>query len=198
MNVKEVKARKSSPAFRYCPLLLYCIVILTAFSGCGGTQEPVATWEEAIVVQSPPPTTEDYFPLLHVMRANPVDLIMVRTFNQYLEPEYSPLFFTQHGLLNGHHHVLVPLTEQSGSVFNMLGMTVSIDTTGIDAVLTRGRTTLTFTEGMLSMFVNREVPVYLPDMPLKYRGTLFVPFEPILDAFNIPWEIEYNVLIIGG
>jgi len=176
-------------------IILALALISVILTSC--RPEPLV-WEQAPVVQQMPLTTADYFMLLQAMPMNSVDNVLVRTFNEYLEAEYTPLFFTRHGLMNGRYHVLVPLAEQSGSVFNRLGMVVSIDIIGKHATLTRGRTSLTFTEGMISMFINREDVLYLPDMPIKYRGTLFIPFEPILNAFGIPYDIEHNVLIIGG
>jgi hypothetical protein len=155
-------------------------------------------WTEAITVPVHQWTTADWFLLSDHIEMNAVDLVMVKTFDESFNPVYDMLFFTQHGLINGTYHVLVPLTEQSGSVFNQLGMVVSIDISGRAATVTRGRTTLSFSETMIGMFVDRETSVYLPDMPIMYNGTLYVPFEPMLDAFGIPWIVEYNVLTIGG
>ena len=180
-------------------LLFLSIVVFsfTALYSCNKEDKPIV-WEQAAVIMQDPLTTDDYFDLLKELPANEVDIVRIRVYDDNFEPNYIPVFFTEHGLMNGQHHLLVPLTEQSGNVFNMLGMVVAIDITGIHATLTRGRTSLTFSEGMISMFINREDVVYLPDMPLNHRGTLFIPFEPILDMFDIKWEIEQNVLIIGG
>jgi len=181
----------------YIGIAVALLLALILLSGCR-SNEPVQEWVEAIPQQVMPLTTEDYFPLVDILDVNPVEQVMVRVINRYLEVEYIPLVFTEHGLLNGQHHVMVPLTEQMRNVFNMFGMTVAVDITGTDATLTRGRRQLTFSEGMLAMFIDREETVYLPDMPFKHRGTLYVPFEPILDVFGIGWEINNNILVIGG
>jgi hypothetical protein len=176
-------------------LLLFIFVVL--MSGCKKKEEPFM-W-------TPPPAAteviladDNAYSLIEEITINKVDTVQIRVYNSSLEADFIPVSFTEHGLLNGRHHLLVPLTEQSGSIFNMLGMIVSIDISGQKARLTRGQTYLDFTEGLISMFINDEDVRYLTDMPLYYRGTLFIPFEPILDEFEIPWEIEENILTIGG
>ena len=178
-------------------IFIFIIASIFLITSCK-REETLPIWEQAPIIPPTRQTTDDYFPLTDILHVNPVDLVKVVTYNEYLEKVYVPLFFTQHGLMKGNEFILVPLTEQTGSVFNQLGMTVEIDISGTEATIMRGRKMLTFSEGMLGMFINREESVYLSDMPIKYRGTLYVPLEPILNAFDIPWSIEYNILIIGG
>ena len=178
-------------------IIVILVMVIVSISGCRN-EEPVVAWTEAITIQEPPPTTDDYFPLLDIWHINNVENVVVRTFNRYRQPIYTPLIFTGHGLINGQYHLLVPLTEQSDSVFNQLGMLVDIDITGKHAAITRGVNTVTFSESFVSMFKNGENPRYLPDMPMKYRGTLYVPFEPILDAFGITWSVVDSNLVLGG
>lgn len=178
-------------------IIVALIGISIFYTGCK-KEIPIVVWEEAVALPEKKLTTDDYYALEDKFEMSPVEEVEVLTYDEYMKPVYTKLHFTDHGFIKGKKTLLVPLTEQSGSVFNAFGIEVNIETTGKDAVLTRGSTTLTFTEGLITMFVNREDAVYLYDMPIFSRGTLYVPLEPILDQFGIDWEILGNRLIIGG
>ena len=173
------------------------ILIALAFSGCSKEAEPKpmeAMVVEPVVIDRPITLFEDF------IKESQVDLILVEVLDSYWEPQRFPLVFTDHGLIKGYHHIMVPLTQQPISAFSSLGIEVNILPSGVGARLVRDGVTVDMHIEDITLFVNDVSMAVMNDPPFVANGTLYAPLELLLDAFEIPFQYEENRLIIllGG
>lgn len=174
-------------------IILSSIVILTCtLTGC--TDEIGQSVEKSLAITKPEITIT---PLTDTMPQSKVDIILIETINIQGEINREQIKFSEHGIIKGDTKIMVPVTNYSlGGIYD-LGVSVDLSLNGKFCRLTKNQIYLDFDMESLTCFKNEEPVALLDDIPFYNNGTLYIPFESMLDGFEIPYKIEENMLIIS-
>lgn len=113
------------------------------------------------------------------------------------EVKEANLDFAPKGIIRGKLSPLVP-AEDTKSLLKVLGIESKVSASGNNGQMEYNGNLLSFKKGDNYLFLNNDNGIDMGE-PVQYQnGTLYVPIFPILDSLKISYEVNQNIVIIGG